>query len=147
METPLQYSREEAITFLTAPGKPFELYDGEVYGRPCKVFRSTPNSLRELYESGRSDKTFIVYEDERLTFEDAYQLSCRIANVLIEKYGIEKGDRVAISMRNFAEWVCIFNAVTSIGAIAVAMNALWQSEEMEFAVSYTHLTLPTIYSV
>ena len=134
METPLQYSREEAITFLTAPGKPFELYDGEVYGRPCKIFRSTPNSLRELYESGRSDKTFIVYEDERLTFEDAYQLSCRIANVLIEKYGIEKGDRVAISMRNFPEWVCIFNAVTSIGAIAVAMNALWQSEEMGFGL-------------
>ena len=134
METPLQYSREEAITFLTAPGKPFELYDGKVYGRTCKIFRSTPTSLRELYESGRSDKTFIVYEDERLTFEDAYQLSCRIANVLIEKYGIEKGDRVAISMRNFPEWVCIFNAVTSIGAIAVAMNALWQSEEMEFGL-------------
>ena len=75
METPLQYSREEAITFLTAPGKPFELYDGEVYGRPCKVFRSTPNSLRELYESGRSDKTFIFtycscYEARRRVWID-----------------------------------------------------------------------------
>lgn len=135
MENPLEHSREEAMAFVTAPGRPFELYDGEVWGRPCKVFRNTPNSLRELFESGRSSETFIVYDDDRYTFEETYQRSCRIATILIEKYGIEKGDRVAISMRNFPEWVFVYNAVTSIGAIGVAMNALWQSEEMEFGLS------------
>lgn len=130
----MKYSLDEAIAAVTAPGQSHELYDGEVWGRPCKVFRNTPNSLRELFESARSDKTFYVYKDERYTYEETYQLSCRIARILTERYCIEIGDRVALSMRNFPEWVIIFNAITSIGGIAVAMNALWQSEEMEFGL-------------
>ena len=117
-------------TALTANGQTFELYKDKVWGRSCKVFRNTPGSLRELFASTRSDKTFIVYEQERYTFEETYEISCRIGQIIREKYGIKKGDRVAISMRNFPEWVFIFNAITSIGAIAVVMNALWQSDEM-----------------
>ena len=37
-------------------------------------------------------------------------------------------------MRNYPEWVMAFNAVTSIGAIAVAMNALWLTGEMEYGL-------------
>jgi long-chain acyl-CoA synthetase len=53
---------------------------------------------------------------------------------LIDEYGIEKGDRVAISMRNYPEWIMAFSAVTSIGGIAVAMNALWQPDEMAYGL-------------
>ena len=120
---------------LTANGQTFELYKDKVWGRSCKVFRNTPGSLRELFASTRSDKTFIVYEQERYTFEETYEISCRIGQIIREKYGIKKGDRVAISMRNFPEWVFIFNAITSVGAIAVGMNALWQSDEMQFGLN------------
>ena len=127
-------SRKEVAEALTANGEIFELYEDKVWGRSCKVFRNTPLSLRELFASTRSDKTFITYEDERYTFEETYQMSCRIAQIIKEKYGIKKGDRVAISMRNLPEWVFTFNAITSIGAIAVGMNALWQSNEMKFGL-------------
>ncbi len=126
--------RSEAIARLTGPGQDYEIVPGEVWGRPCRYFKNAPATLGDLYESARSDATFLVYEDERLSFEETHNTVSRIAQLLISRYGISKGDRVAISMRNFPEWVMAFNAVTSIGAIAVAMNSLWQTEEMEFGI-------------
>ena len=38
-------------------------------------------------------------------------------------------------MRNYPEWVLAFTAITSIGAVAVAMNAHWQSDEMGYALN------------
>ena len=58
----------------------------------------------------------------------------RIAHILIERYGIQVGDRVAISMRNYPEWILTFMAITSIGGVAVAMNSLWKPEEMSYGL-------------
>ena len=127
-------NRLQALEALTAPGEPYELEEVEVYGRPCRAFCNAPATLRDLYHDNRSDLPFIVYEDERLSFEDAWQQACRIGRLLIDEYGIEKGDRVAISMRNYPEWIMVFSAVTSIGGVAVAMNALWQPEEMAYGL-------------
>lgn len=92
----------------------------ELYGHTCRAFRNAPPTLRDLYEQSRSDLPFIVYDDERLSFEAAWREASRIATLLVTEYGIEKGDRVAISMRNIPEWMLAFSAVTSIGGIAVA---------------------------
>jgi long-chain acyl-CoA synthetase len=127
-------TRGEAIAVLTAPGEPYELQPAEIGGVPLRVFAHAPRSLRELYADNVSDKTFIVFDDERLTFAEAYRGAGRIAHLLVHEYGIVKGDRVAISMRNYPEWVLAFTAATSIGAIAVAMNSLWQPEEMEYGL-------------
>jgi long-chain acyl-CoA synthetase len=127
-------TRPHAIARLTAAGQPYELVTVEMYGRPCRAFRNAPPTLRDLYAQARSNTTFWVYGGHRFTFEDAYQHACRIATVLVERYQIRKGDRVAISMRNYPEWMLAFSAVTSIGAIAVAMNALWQTDEMAYGL-------------
>ncbi|HVY88906.1 MAG TPA: AMP-binding protein, partial [Hyphomonadaceae bacterium] len=127
--------RAEAIRTLTAPGQPFEIEKVKVWGRDCLWFKNGPPTLRQLYETTRSDKPFIIYESERLSFEDIWRRSCRLATVLLNDYGVRKGDRVAISMRNYPEWMIAFCATTSIGAIAVAMNAMWQPNEMEYALN------------
>jgi long-chain acyl-CoA synthetase len=127
--------RKEWIKKLTAEGEDYELIPGEVWGRECRIFKNAPATLRDIFEAARSDETFLVYEDERYSFEDTHQRVCQIAAILINDYGIQKGDRVAISMRNFPEWVMTFNAITSIGAIAVAMNALWLTDEMAFGLT------------
>ena len=132
--TPAFATRAEAIAALTAAGQPYELVLETVRGRPLKVFRNAPPTLRDLFADNLSDTTFIVYEGERLTFEDAWREAGRIGNLLVSKYGVGKGDRVAISMRNYPEWILAFMAATSIGAIAVAMNALWQPDEMEYGL-------------
>ena len=127
-------TREQAIAALSAPGQPYELQTAIVRGRPERVFVNAPACLRVLYEGTASDAEFIVYERERYTFAQALARAARIAHVLVHQYGVGKGDRVAISMRNYPEWILAFCAVTSIGAIAVAMNAWWLPEEMEYGL-------------
>ena len=129
-----QPTRADVLATLTAAGQPFELVDSTVFGRDCRFFKNAPSTLRDLYSDNASDLEFFVYEDERQTYAEAYSRSAQIAHLLIRQYGINKGDRVAISMRNYPEWVLSFMAVTSIGGIAVAMNSLWRPDEMAYGL-------------
>ena len=128
-------TRQQVITALTGPGQPYELVDEQVLGRSLRVFRHAPTSLRAMYEATVSDLPFLSYQDERLSFAQAWAEASRIGHVLVHDCGIVKGDRVAISMRNYPEWLLAFTAVTSIGAIAVAMNAHWQADEMAYGLT------------
>jgi len=53
------------------------------------------------------------------------EVAARIAktHLLFEKYGIKKGDHVAICARNSAEWCITFLSITSYGAVAVPLLA------------------------
>ena len=134
-------SRTEAIAELTKPGERYELLQLEINGVPVRAFKNAPVSLRELYIETRSDEPFIVYDDDRLTFADAYRDAARIAHVLVHEYGVTRGDRVAISMRNYPEWILAFMAATSVGAIAVAMNSMWPPDEMEYGLKDSGATV------
>lgn len=127
-------TRKQARLNLTAPGADYELEVRELYGRSIRSFKNGPHTLRDLFSQGISDLDFFVYESERYTFRDAHARASQISHLLIDQYEIKKGDRVAISMRNYPEWVFSFMAVTSIGAVAVAMNALWTTEEMQYGL-------------
>jgi long-chain acyl-CoA synthetase len=54
-----------------------------------------------------------------------------IANWL-HAHGVKRGDRVAIAMRNFPEWMLIYWACVSVGVTVVGMNAWWTAEEMSY---------------
>jgi long-chain acyl-CoA synthetase len=128
-------TRGQAIAQLTAPGQDYELIDGNAFGRPCLAFKNGPQTLRDLFEDNLSDETFIVYDGERLSYNEMYSRAAKIANILIDQYDIQSGDRVAISMRNYPEWIMCFCAITSIDAIAVAMNSLWNADEMAYGLN------------
>ena len=130
-----QPNRADVLRTLTAAGQPYELIETTVLGRDCRFFKNAPATLRELFADSASDATFLVYEDERLTFAEALNKSAQIAQLLMRDYGIAKGDRVAISIRNYPEWVLTFMAITSIGGIAVAMNSLWRPDEMAYGLN------------
>jgi len=127
-------SRADVLAHLTAPGQPYELTTFERDGRTLKCFANAPRSLRQLYEDTATDAEFLVYEDERLTFAQTLRAASRLGHLLVHQYGVGKGDRVAISMRNYPEWIISFMAATAVGAIAVALNALWQPDEMEYGL-------------
>ena len=128
-------NRAALVAQLTDSGEAFELVPGKVFGRDCLRFKNAPATLRTLFADARSEAPFIVYQDERMDFAETYAAAARLAMVLVNDYGIEPGDRVAISMRNYPEWILSFMAVTSIGGIAVAMNALWRPDEMAFGLA------------
>jgi long-chain acyl-CoA synthetase len=129
-------SREAALSLLTARGEPYELVDAPTARGIERVFTHAPVSLRQLYTDNLGDETFIVYEHERYTFAEAWRRASAIGRVLVGK-GVRPGDRVAISMRNYPEWMLTFCAVTSIGGVVVAMNSLWTADEMEYALDLT----------
>jgi long-chain acyl-CoA synthetase len=136
-------SRRAAIAALCAPGAHHELVEHTINGKPCRVYRNAPATLRDLLEHAQQfgELDYLVYEDERRSFLSTYREVAQIASVLKEEFGIGKGDRVAIGMRNYPEWVTAFLAITSLGAIAVALNALWNAEELAYALELTDCKL------
>lgn len=127
-------NRTEALAALTAKGQPYELVETVAMGRPIRAFANAPNSLRELYAETRSDHTFLIYETERLTYEEVWRRACTLARHLVEVQGVRKGDHVAVAMRNYPEWIVAFSATTMCGAVCVAMNALWGPSDMAYAL-------------
>jgi len=127
---------DEAVRAVTGPGAPFEIVEAVVAGRRQKVWKSAPPSLRALFAAARArgDATFLVYEDERWSFADVMRKVDALAAALVRDYGVAPGDRVAIAMRNYPEWVVAFAAITSIGAISVSLNAWWTTEELDYAL-------------
>ena len=126
-----QMTRAEAIAQLTQPDLPHALAAATINDIPVRVFVNAPQNLGQIYREAATDATFFVYEDERYTFAEMHTLAARLATQLQTRYGVQKGDRVAISMRNYPEWVAAFMATTAIGGIAVAMNAWWEADEIE----------------
>ena len=126
-------TRDEAIAFATAPGQPHELVDQLIDGSALRVFAQAPRSLRAMFEQTASDLPFLAYQDERYTFAESWAQAARIGQVLVHHCGVKKGDRVAISLRNYPEWIFAFTAALSVGAVAVAMNGHWPSDDMAYA--------------
>ena len=127
---------QDACAAVCAPGSMFEIQETEVFGRTSKVFAGTPPNIRALFAlaAGRTDE-FIIFEDERWTMPSILELIGQIGHALRNDLGVKKGDRVAIAMRNYPEWIAAFAAITSVGAVAVPMNAWWVTEEMVFALN------------
>ncbi len=126
----------EANLAVTAPGQLFELIDSEVFGVKTQVFKNAPAHLGQIFAGSRNhgDKTFLVYEGETWSFAKTMDQIDALSNLLVNSYGIKKGDRVAVAMRNYPEWVMSFAAIISVGAISVSMNSWWVEDEMDFAL-------------
>ena len=128
---------QQAWDELTAPGAQFATTTVDVRGVPIKVFESALPSMRTVWELARGygDREYVVYEDERYTFAESDAIVRALAARLVDVYGVQPGDRVALAMRNYPEWVFGYWATISIGAAAVGMNAWWTTEEMRYGLS------------
>jgi long-chain acyl-CoA synthetase len=128
-------SLPEVEAKLTAPGERFEMETLTINGVPTRVWKNAPPSLAWLAQASRAhgERLFTIYEDERVSYEANFRAVAALAGKLLEM-GIEKGDRVALAMRNLPEWPVVFFAVTSIGAIMVPLNAWWTAGELEYGI-------------
>ena len=126
----------EAWNELIAPGAQFAMNEIEVRGVPIRVFESAPPSMRSVWELavGYGDRDYVVYEDERFTYAEADANIRALAHHLVD-LGVGQGDRVAVAMRNYPEWVFSYWAIVSIGAACVGMNAWWTADEMKYGLA------------
>jgi acyl-CoA synthetase (AMP-forming)/AMP-acid ligase II len=121
---------------LCAPEGPCEIQEEDVLGERMDVFKNRVRSLRELIEQSLAfgEKEYIVYDNLRITYVDHYRMVASVAKALKEKYGVEKGDRVAIFAANIPEWIITFWASASLGAITVGLNGWWVTDEVEYGL-------------
>ena len=118
---------------VTAPGTPFEI--GEQDG--LRFFVNAPSDLNQLIEGARrfGEQVCIVDFDgptgeRRLSFADMFAWRDQLA----ARLGVERGQRVAICMRNRAEWVVAFLAVVKQGGVAALLNSRGSPAELHTMV-------------
>jgi long-chain acyl-CoA synthetase len=130
-------SIEEATRAITAPGQMFEMEEVEIRGVRTRVWKNCPASLRVVLElsRGHGDRDYMVYEDERTTYEENFRIAATIARELHDRFGVEHGDRVAIAMRNLPEWAMAFWGASVAGSVVVPLNAWWTSAELQYGLA------------
>lgn len=125
----------QAHATLTAPGARFEMIDVVSNGFATRTWKNAPGTLRDLFLLARAhnDRLFMVYEDDRVTYEAFCRATLLLAKEL-QAQGVQKGDRVAIVMRNLPEWPVAFFAASLCGAIATPLNAWWTASELAYGL-------------
>src|ERR1700756_2779578 len=88
------------------------------------------DTCAERYE----ERPMVLADDRERSYADIAAESRRLAGVLAA-LGVHPGDRVAIVMANYAEFVAIKFAIARAGAIAVPLNYLYRSDELRFVLA------------
>jgi steroid-24-oyl-CoA synthetase len=131
-----QMSIAEAHARLTAPGAPFEIEEKVIRGVMTRTWKNAPPTLRDVFLNGLRfrEREFLVYEDDRATFDSFARATLTLAHRLLAD-GVKKGDRVAVIMRNLPEWPAAFWAGQLVGAIVTPLNAWWTGPELEYGLA------------
>ena len=118
---------------LTGPGAPFEIAEIEVRGASLRSFKNAPPNVRALWLSTAAfaERDYLVYGEERVTYAQAHTQVAAICNWLLSQ-GVKPGDRIAVAMRNYPEWMLIYWAGACLGVAVVGMNAWWTPPEMAY---------------
>ncbi|WP_276937856.1 class I adenylate-forming enzyme family protein [Ferrimicrobium acidiphilum] len=126
------YRLDFADKALQASASPFEL---EVTPEGFSRYRHAPVSMAATidYFDQFSTREYLVFEEQRITYGEAKERILAMVDAFTRS-GLKPGDRVAIAMRNFPEWVFGFFAITASGLIAVPLNAWWSADELLYGL-------------
>lgn len=80
-------------------------------------------SAIEEFESGR-----------KFSYAEMNDFAVRVANMMVSKYNLSTGDRVAVLTENRAELVALFGAAQKIGITIVPLNFRLTSDELNFVL-------------
>ncbi len=127
---------EQAWNELTGPGGSFEIEQVKLRGTEIRSYRTAPGSMRDVWLASRAhgERGYLVYEQDRWSYDQAHGEVASIAAWLADQ-GVGPGDRVALAMRNYPEWMLVYWAAVSMGATAMGMNAWWTGPEMVQALA------------
>ena len=133
----------EVLANLTAEDQIYAFEDvTHSSGITYREFKNTPKTLAGFFEFGLlfPEWEFIVFNDERYTYQDIHKKAAQTANAL-KNAGVKKGDRVAICMANNPEYIITFMAVTSMGAVCVLLNSWWVPNEVAYGLEDSGATV------
>ncbi len=99
--------------------------------------------IRELVEKQAKDfpkKPAIIFQDNPVSFLELRDRVFRLANNLI-RYGIKKGDKVALYLPNWPEYIYSYLALFSIGATVVPFDFMLKNDELEACLAQSETRL------
>ena len=121
-------------TLLAQPIYAIEQLDIE--GVRVKTWQKAPAHLGSVFQQMAqfAEREYLVYGGDRITYQRNRELSLLVAATLVHQIGVKSGDRVAVAMRNYPEYVSIFWGCAIIGAVVVPLNAWWSEAELRYAL-------------
>lgn len=89
-----------------------------------------------LEDSARNvpERIAVICGDVQLTYAELNAKANQVANAL-KNYGIEKGDKVALSCPNLPFFPIIYYGILKAGAVVVPMNVLFKAREVAYHLS------------
>ena len=131
---------ESQLDAIIGVGAPFEIVEETVSGARLSVFAHRHRNLRELLISAADqfgEQPYLVFPGRTLSYRSIVPTVANVARQLQERYGVAKGDRVALASASCAEYVITMWATFSLGAVVVALNGWWTGAEMSHALELT----------
>ncbi|MFC9623613.1 class I adenylate-forming enzyme family protein [Streptomyces sp. NPDC056930] len=122
---------------LTGPGAPFAVVrveDGVQAG--SLVYADGPRTLREFVEAtwAFGDRPFLIAGECSYSYAEFFAAASALACRMTGTYGLRRGDRAVVAMRNHPEWQIAFWAAQLAGLVAVPLNAWWTEDEFTYAL-------------
>jgi long-chain acyl-CoA synthetase len=137
MPSELDRKFDAVLAQVTGPGGRVQLAEDEA-GR--KIVTNLPPTLPGMFDAFcmlHGATTAVIADGERLTFGELSAAATRLARALTGGWGVGKGDRVAIAMRNCPAWIVAYMAVVKAGGIATLVNGWWQAAELRHGLALT----------
>ena len=137
MPSELDRKFDAVLAQVTAPGGRIQIAE-DSEGR--KIIANFPPTLPGMFDAFcalHSGTIAVIADGERLTFGELNEQATRLARALAGGWGVGKGDRVAIAMRNCPAWIVTYMAVLKAGGVATLVNGWWQADELRHGLELT----------
>lgn len=144
MPSELDLRLRATTEFMTSAAGPMPLTSFSHYGVNVPMIAPAPPALPHYFAhfcAQHAETTFIVDGDERLTFGEVYAMADRVAKALVGGYGVKRGDRVGIAMRNAPSWIVLYMGILMAGGCATLLNGWWQGAELAAGIEDVEATL------
>ncbi|MBR9988513.1 MAG: acyl--CoA ligase [Gemmatimonadetes bacterium] len=86
------------------------------------------------------ERVFLVFGDRRLTYGQVNARSSALAAALHE-LGVERGDRIALDLPNWPEFVLSMFAAAKLGAVIVPLNPRYTVPELQYMLRHSEATV------
>jgi fatty-acyl-CoA synthase len=107
------------------------------------VERTRGRSVAQVLEARAQehpDRVFLVFGERRLTYRQLDSRASAIAAALHE-LGVEPGDRIALDLPNWPEFVISMFAAAKLGAVIVPLNPRYTVPELQYMLRHSEATV------
>jgi fatty-acyl-CoA synthase len=104
-----------------------------------KVFKKTIGEMFDETVEKYPDREALRFQGRGESYSELQQKVNKFARGLI-RLGIQQGDKVAIWMPNYPEWIYANLAIAKIGAVTVPINIRFKTTEVAYVVKNSNVT-------